>query len=157
MEETRYIGYNLSRIAMTNILREILITILLALIIFLVVQFSFQSIEVNGSSMETTIEDGQRILVIKAIYWFGDPQRGDVVIFRKPESDRDIIHRVVGLQGEQVEIRSGKLYIDGTMFNEGYTQGDSISVPPQPVPDGCYFIIGTIAVAPAGISCRERI
>ena len=112
---------------MASIVREILITLVIALFVFLMVQLSFQSIEVNGSSMEPTIYDGQRIIVLKAAYWFGEPKRGDVVIFRNPDSPRDVIHRVVGLPDELVEIDKGELYIDGVKYQEGYIQGSSVS------------------------------
>jgi signal peptidase I len=123
-------------------LREVLITLILALCIFLAVQVTIQSCQVNGYSMEPSLYEGQRILVIKAVYWFGDPQRGDVIIFTKPGADHKIIHRVVGLPGELVEIRSGELYIDGVKIEEQYTQGHSVSASSRRVPEGCYFIIG---------------
>lgn len=123
-------------------LREILGTLLLALLIFLAMAATVQSCKVEGSSMEPGLHDGQYILISKVTYFFHPPQRGDVVVFRKPGSGQDIIHRVVALQGDLVEIKSGELYINGYKIEEQYTQGHSASVPPREVPEGYYFIIG---------------
>lgn len=122
--------------------REVLITLLLALCIFFAVQVTVQSCQVDGYSMNPSLVGGQRVLVIKAMYWLGDPQLGDVVVFSKSGADRNVIHRVVGLPGDLVEIRSGELYINGERMDEEYTQGHSVSVPEQMVPEGSYFIVG---------------
>ena len=95
--------------------REVIITLFLALCIFLAVQLTLESCQVEGYSMENSVFDGQRLLVIKANYWFGDPNRGDVIIFHSPEeSERNLIKRVIALPGEWVEMKNGKVYITDT-------------------------------------------
>lgn len=129
-------------------LREVLLTLLLALCIFFVVQLTLESCQVEGYSMENSLLDGQRLLVIKANYWFGDPQRGDVIIFHSPqEPDRNLIKRVIALPGEWVEIKDGKVYItdtDGDTFplDEPYIVGTNDPYPRTQVPEGCYFVLG---------------
>ena len=122
--------------------REILIMILLALFFFVAIRSVVHNFEVNGFSMEPTLYDGQFIVVGKAAYWLDSPQRGDIVVFDTPRLNHGIIHRIVGLPGELVEIEKGELYVDGGKLEEPYIQGHSVSVSSMKVPDGSYFIIG---------------
>lgn len=137
-------------------IREIIITVLLALLFFLVIRSVAHASVVNGISMEPNLHTGQRIIVIKAHYWFGDPKRGDIVVFDTPRHDHDVIHRVVGLPGELVEIKKGEVFINGQKLEEPYAHGDSVSSPLQEIPDKCYLIIGdnrnasTVDIVPSG-------
>lgn len=129
-------------------LREVLLTLLLALCIFLAVQLTLESCQVEGFSMENSLLDGQRLLVVKVNYWFGDPQRGDVIIFHSPqEPGKNLIKRVIALPGEWVEIKDGKVYITDTNDNtftldEPYVVGNNQPYPRTKVPEGCYFVLG---------------
>jgi signal peptidase I len=118
-----------------------IIIILLLLIWF---QAAFQSFVVQGISMENSLQGGQVILVNKAAYWFGSPQRGDIVVFLSPALDRAVIHRIVALPGEEVKVEDGKVYINGspTPLDEPYAHGDGASYGPALVPEGEYFILG---------------
>ena len=127
--------------------REILITIALALVIFLALQAMFQSVRVVGSSMEPSLEQGQYLLISKASYWFHSPKGGDVIVFKHPEeSDRELIKRIIATPGEIVEIRDGKVYINDIPLEEDYIleapNPDYRPFPPQQVPEGCYFVLG---------------
>ena len=122
--------------------REILTSVLLALVIFMAIRSVAHNFEVNGKSMEPNLHHGQFIVVSKAAYWFGEPQRGDIVVFDTCRLDHGIIHRIVGLPGEVVEIRKGEVYIDGGKLVEPYIQGHSISSPPERIPDDRYLIVG---------------
>jgi len=129
-------------------LREILLTILIALSIFLLVQVTLESCQVEGSSMEPNLYTGQRLLVTKANYWFGDPQRGDVIIFQSPQdTSKNLIKRVVALPGEWVEIKGGKVYITDTNDNtfaldEPYITEYNQPYPRTKVPEDCFFVLG---------------
>lgn len=126
---------------MRGIVREVVITIVLALLFFVAIRSVVHNFEVNGYSMEPTLHDGQFVIVSKAAYWFGDPGRGDIVVFDAPNVDHDVIHRIVGLPGELVEIRKGQLYIDGKQMDEPYIDGVA-NVPPTEIGEDNYFIIG---------------
>jgi signal peptidase I len=130
-------------------LREVLITILLALLIFVAVQFTVESRVVEGISMEPNFHTDERVLVVKASYWFGEPQRGDVIIFDSPQDQsRTLIKRVIALPGEVVEIKDGTVYItdvngDTTSLVEPYINEDPhYNYGPQAVPEGEYFVLG---------------
>lgn len=143
---------------MQKAIREILITVAIALLIFTGVRFVTHNYEVLGFSMEPNLHSGQRVFVSKAAYWFGEPQRGDVVVFDTARFSQDIIHRIVGLPGEMAEIRAGEAYIDGRRLEEAYIQGRSLTVALQKVPDNSYFIVGdNRGIASWDIVPRDRI
>jgi len=99
--------------------------------------------------MEPNLHTGERVLVIKASYWFGEPQRGDVIIFDSPQDQsRTLIKRVIALPGEMVEIKDGTVYItdvngDTISLDEPYINEDPhYTYSPQTVPEGEYFVLG---------------
>ncbi len=107
--------------------REILTFIVLAVIIVVPIRFFIaQPFVVEGESMHPTFESGDYLVVDELTYHFGDPKRGDVVIFRYP-GDPSVfyIKRIIGLPGETVHIDKGKTSIsklDGStvILNETY-------------------------------------
>ncbi len=107
--------------------REILTFIVLAVIIVVPIRFFIaQPFVVEGESMHPTFESGDYLVVDELTYHFGDPERGDVVIFRYP-GDPSVfyIKRIIGLPGETVHIDHGKTSIskiDGStvILNETY-------------------------------------
>ncbi len=107
---------------MKKVLREILITLLLAVVIVVITQATVQSSVVIGSSMEPNLHNGQRLLINKIVYSFHAPERGDVIVFTPPDSigsENDYIKRIIGLPGEMVELKDGVVYIhqeDGTIL-----------------------------------------
>ena len=94
--------------------------------------------------MEPSFYQGQRVVVVKAVYWFGEPQRGDVVIFKAPDSsDEEYIKRIIGLPGDTVEVSYGVVYINDFKLDEPYVKRSfSYSLPKQIVPAGNYFVLG---------------
>jgi signal peptidase I len=132
------------RLSMKRFAREIAITVVLALIIFFVARTTIQTYEVFMTSMEPNFTEGDRVVVSKAVYWFGEPQRGDVIIFEEPNgSEEDFIKRVIGTPGDTVEIKNGAVFVNGTILDEPY-----IMAPPAytmaaiTVPENSYFVLG---------------
>ena len=122
-----------------RLLREVLETILPAILIALLINvFIGQATRVEGQSMEPNLHTNQRLVVEKLSYRFHGPQRFDVVVLKLPHQGEELlIKRVVGLPGETVEIRNGKVYIDGTPLAEPFLnvqtrpgRNDRIVVPP---------------------------
>jgi signal peptidase I len=103
------------------LLREIIETVLLTAVIYAAVNFTSARFVIEGPSMEPTFHQWQRVLVNRLAYGFGDPQRGDVVVFNYPlATDRDFIKRVIGLPGETVDIVSGVVLVNGQPLDEPY-------------------------------------
>ena len=81
---------------------------------YLIITFVGQRTMVSGSSMETTLQDGDNLIVDKISYRFRDPKRYDIIVFPyKYEEDTYYIKRIIGMPGETVQIRDGYVYIDG--------------------------------------------
>ncbi len=117
------------------------IAIVLALFIIF---FIAQSFLVQGSSMEPTLHDGERLLVDKLTYRFREPRRGEIVVFGYPQDPRrKFIKRVIGLPGDTVEIRNRTLYVNGEPIEEAYIRGPMYQPYGQiVVPEGTVWVLG---------------
>jgi signal peptidase I len=126
-------------------LREALETILPAVLIaFLINFFLAQATQVHGQSMEPTLHSDQRLVVEKVSYRFHGPRHGDIVVLKSPQQSTELlIKRVIGLPGETVEIRQGRVYINGQELDEPYLERSTggnwgpIIIPPLQV-----FVLG---------------
>ena len=87
---------------------------------------------------------GDRILVNRLSYKFGEPKRGDIVTFIYPDDGKTLyLKRVMGLPGETIEGRAGIIYIDGDPLEQDFTSEvcyDDFG--PYLVPEGTYFMMG---------------
>ncbi len=112
----------------------------------LLITFVVQAFKVQGTSMVPELRNGERILVNKFIYNFRSISRGDVVVFWYTEDpDVSFIKRVVALPGDRVEIKRGKLLVNGELVDEPYVKPEHIdrrSFPFQEVRAGHYFVLG---------------
>lgn len=117
-----------------------------ALTAILIVIFVIQPVKVEGTSMEPRLSDQERIFVNKFVYHFSEVGRGDIVVFWYPrDPSKSFIKRVVGLPGEEIEIRSGVVYVNGKTLQESYVPPsyfDYASYPAQVVPEDQYFVLG---------------
>ncbi len=110
--------------------------------------FLFQAFFIPSESMEATLRVDDRVLVNKLSYRIGDVQRGEVVVFRRPDDQpgefRDLIKRVIGLPGESIEATDNTIFIDGRVLIEPYlTPGEVIGdFGPVVIPEGEYFVMG---------------
>ena len=127
-----------------RVLREIIVTLTIAMAMFIALQFTIQSSVVVGSSMEPNLQNGQRLVVSKVAYAFHEPARGDVVIFHPPSSRRtEYIKRIIGLPGDTVEIKNGRVIVNGELLEESYIDNPPLyTMSQQVVPDNSYFVLG---------------
>ncbi len=151
--------------------RELVETLLLAVLIFLAVRASMQNFRVEGASMQPSLDNGEYLIVNKLAYaeidlsifdWLpfydsGDnpvhhlwdsPDRGDVIVFRSPTNvKRDFIKRIMGVPGDVVEIDrvEGVVTVNGEALDESYIDGKTTcsgSCGPGVVPERAYFVMG---------------
>lgn len=128
--------------------------IFLIIVVFILFGVFFvQPVVVEGTSMLPQLHDGERLLVNKLIYYkiqsisWGHIDRGDIVVFWFPnDPDKSYVKRVIGMPGETVELRNGKVYINNIELNEDYLDTEHNqslpSWPPKKVEDHHYFVMG---------------
>src|SRR5919206_4212949 len=88
----------------------VILLIAFALVFGFIRPFVLEAFYIPSKSMVPTLEVGDRVFVNKFIYRFHEPQRSDIVVFRSAEGgEEDLIKRVVGVPGDQVEVRDGAL------------------------------------------------
>lgn len=122
----------------------IIIAIAVAAALFINFVIIINSVVPSGS-METTIMTGSRMMGLRVTYWFNDPERGDIIVFKYPDDpSENFVKRVIGLPGETVEIIGGVTYIDGEKLDEPYLKETPLprDFGPFEVPDECYFVMG---------------
>jgi signal peptidase I len=131
-------------------IREVLITLALALAIFFIIQATIQSSIVVYTSMEPNLREGERIIISKVAYWCGEPKRGDIIVFPNPANpDEELIKRVIGLPGEVVEMKNELVYIHQPDGNTLTLDESAYIVDPaknyfisDTVPEDNYFVLG---------------
>jgi signal peptidase I len=120
----------------------------LAFLLSMVIRtYVVQPFVVPSGSLEPTINIGDRVLVNKFVYRFGAPQRGDIVVFPDPAGKMPaLIKRIVAVGGDTVDIKEGRLVLNGTPQNEPYVNGKPTepgTVPmPLTVPNDSVFLMG---------------
>nr|WP_294493516.1 signal peptidase I [uncultured Mediterraneibacter sp.] len=136
---------------MRGIIRELIGWLVFIFIVvaasYLVVTFVGQRTQVSGESMETTLSDGDQLIVDKISYRFRDPKRYDIVVFPyRYEENTYYIKRIIGLPGETVQIVDGTVYIDGQVLGEHYGNetiaNPGIAADPITLGDDEYFVLG---------------
>ena len=124
--------------------------IVIALAVTLIINnFIIINANVPSGSMENTIITGDRMIGLRTAYWFSSPKRGQVVIFKFPDNeDETFVKRVIGLPGETVRIKEGKVYINNSKkplkedyLKEEWTEGNNFEEPFK-VPKDSYFCMG---------------
>jgi signal peptidase I len=132
-----------------NVLEWVLIIGGAFLVAFVVKTFLIQAFFIPSGSMLPTLHEDDRVLVNKLSYDLHDVNRGDLVVFERPEGEtagqiKDLIKRVVALPGERIEQRDGDVYIDGQLLEEPYLDDgtQTTNLEPQTVPEDHVFVMG---------------
>ncbi|NTV63069.1 MAG: signal peptidase I [Oscillochloris sp.] len=163
-----------AQVRVRSVVRELLETAIFILLIFFIVRGIVQNFKIEGSSMEPTLHSGEYILVNKLIYFhfdlnaplrllpgqeklaqkiiypFHQPRQGDIVVFEYPRDvSKDYIKRVIGLPGDTLEIRDGKVFVNGERLNETYLNNETFCMEericgngPFTIPEGTIFVMG---------------
>lgn len=135
-----------------GVLRELLGWIVYILIIvgltYLIITYVGQRTRVSGQSMETTLSDGDNLIVDKLSYRFSDPKRFDIIVFPfKYQENTYYIKRIIGLPGETVQVVDGYTYINGELLTSdiyGAEVMESAGIAQEPITLGEdeYFVLG---------------
>lgn len=133
------------------VVKELLGWILYILVIvgmvYVIITFVGQRTKVEGSSMESTLSDGDNLIVDKISYRFRDPERYDIVVFPYRHAENTYyIKRIIGMPGEEVQIIDGEVYIDGELLGEHYglevMERAGIAEEPIVLGEDEYFVLG---------------
>jgi signal peptidase I len=128
--------------------RDLAFSVLIAVVLIV---FIYQPVKVEGTSMEPTLTNDERIFINKFTYRFGlaGIARGDTVVFWYPQDlSKSYIKRVIGLPGDRVRVDGGQVYVNGQLLEEEYVPSinrDSVSWrdgEEQTVPVDKYFVLG---------------
>ena len=143
-----------------NFLREVLETLGLAVLLFVVINLISARVRVDGYSMRPTLQDGEFVLINRLAYQLGSFQRGDIIVFRPPmypEADffrrilglpnisndyEDYIKRVIAIPGDTIKINNGIVQINGTPIGEPYIAAAPNYSGEWTVPAGNLFVLG---------------
>lgn len=122
---------------------EIILAIVIA---FVFVYFIGQKTTVVGQSMEPTIESGKKVWINKFSYLLSTPKRNDVIVF-KPNGNKNVyssIKRVIGIPGDTIQIKDGKVYLDGEELKENYDDMLDAGIAEEEITLGIeeYFVLG---------------
>ncbi len=123
---------------------DVLETILLAVVLFLGINAVSARIRVESISMQPTLYAGDFVIVNKMAYKFGDPSRGDVIVFHyPPDPDREpYIKRVIGLPGDEVKVTGGQVYVNDVPLREPYIKAAPNYDGTWNVPENFLFVLG---------------
>jgi len=152
--------------------REVIEAVLLAVVVFMLLQTTVRNFKVDGSSMDPTLENGQYLLVNRLVYlriemdrfsnivpfWQAEedsvryaihpPERGEVIVFEFPDSNpsnskKDFVKRVIGLPGETIDVKDGVPFVDGVVLEEPYlTTKDHFNGRKVELGAGEYYVMG---------------
>lgn len=157
---------------MARVGREIIEAVVLAAVVFMLLQVTVRNFKVDGSSMDPTLEDGQYLLVNRLVYlrveldrlakivpfWKAGegssrhaihaPKRGEVIVFEFPDSNpnnprKDFVKRVVGLPGETMRMFDGKVFVNEEVLDEPYlSRKDYSNASAVTLGEGEYYVLG---------------
>jgi len=157
---------------LTRVGREIIEAVVLAAVVFLLLQTTVRNFRVDGSSMDSTLEDGQYLLVNRLVYlniemdrlseivpfWEAEedssrhaihaPRRGEVIVFQFPDRninnpEKDFVKRVVGLPGETIRMHDGEVFVNEVKLDEPYLdEKDRSNAPELTLGEGQYYVLG---------------
>ena len=124
-------------------LRDSILAVLIALIVTF---FFYQPVQVEGTSMMPQLENHERVFVNKIIYRVEPVRRGEIIVFHYPlDPSKSFIKRVIGLPGDWVSIRDGRVYINGKLLKEDYVPPSYLghgNFPPVHVAPDHYYVLG---------------
>ena len=131
------------RSGLVRFIIDVVETLVLSIVLFAAINAVSARIRVDGASMEPTLQSGEFVIVNKLAYWFGEPTIGDVIVFHFPrDPDQEYIKRIIGLPGDQVEIKDGEVFVNGQVLSEDYIAASPVYDVVSDVPEDSLFVLG---------------
>ncbi len=122
---------------------DLIETLILAVVLYLGINAISARVRVDGYSMVPTLQDGEYVLVSKLAYRLGEPQHGDIIVFKYPgEPQQDLIKRIIGLPGDSVRVTGSVVYVNGQSLVEPYIAASPVYQGQWKVPEGYLFVLG---------------
>lgn len=122
---------------------DLIETLLLAVVLYLGINFISARVRVDGFSMNPTLQDGEYVLVSKVSYRLSEPQHGDIIVFKFPgQPVQDLIKRIIGLPGDIVEVKNRQVFVNGQALDEPYIAAEPTYEGIWKVPAGQLFVLG---------------
>ena len=129
-----------------ELLEDVVLVIVVLAVVFILKNYVLINAVIPSGSMENTIMTGDRVFGNRLAYRFGEPERGDIVIFKYPENEEELyITRVIGLPADKVEMRDGLVYLNDSAkpLEEPYLKETPVGdYGPYQVPEDGYFMLG---------------
>lgn len=123
--------------------RDLIETILMAVVLFLLLNAATSRVRVYNISMQPTLHEGNLLVVNKLAYKLGEPKRGDIIVFHYQGTvTEDYIKRVIGLPGDIVDVRGGIVRVNGQAITEPYIAELPGYTGTWKVPEGELFVLG---------------
>lgn len=123
---------------MKKVLKEVIPYIIIIAVIVLIRSFIITPVRVEGSSMKTTLSNGDILL----LYKLGNVKQFDIVVLDELYDNEVIIKRIIGLPGDTVEINNGKIYVNDEVIEDEYAYGETSDCAKIKLADDEYFILG---------------
>jgi len=133
---------------MKKIIKEFYPYLVILVVVILVKTYVVAPVQVNGSSMATTLYNNDIMILNKLAYTFGEVERFDIVVIKHNKTH--LIKRVIGLPGETLEVKDNKLYINGEYIEEEFLDSSTITkdfILNEKIPDDHYFVMGDNRIA----------
>jgi signal peptidase I len=129
-------------------IREIMETIVLTVLMFVIINLAVQNYDIQGPSMEPTLHNQERIMVDKVSYLFHPPSRGDIIVFIAPNDPAlNYVKRIIAIPGDVISVDNTTVKVDGVTLQESYVDPGRQGNPYEPidnriVPPNDYFVMG---------------
>jgi signal peptidase I len=130
--------------AIMKYIRDIVITIVSSIVIFLILQTTIGAVRVYETSSVPNIMPGDYIIVDKVSYVITKPQRGEMIILHSPvEENKDLIKRIIAIPGDTIEVRDNQVFVNNIPAKEPYLKEPTkYDYPKESIPEGFYFVLG---------------
>ena len=132
-----------------RLVREVIETVVLTVLMFIIINLAVQNYDVTGPSMEPTLHNQERIMVDKVSYRFHEPARGDVIVFiAPPHPELNYVKRIIATPGDELTVDNTTVTVNGATLNEKYVVPERQGNPNitkyyhRVLPANEYFVMG---------------